>query len=52
MNDALFQIMSALDFGYSITEINYHLFEGGKYPQKVGLKKPLKKKDHTFMNLK
>ena len=38
MNDALMQIMSALDFGYSVTEINYQLFEGGKYPQKVGLK--------------
>ena len=26
MNDALFQIMSALDYGYSITEINYRLY--------------------------
>ena len=48
MNDALFQIMSALDFGYSITEINYHLFEGGKYPQKVGLKNLKTKRPHFY----
>ena len=48
MNDALMQIMSALDFGYSVTEINYQLFEGGKYPQKIGLKNLKTKKPHFY----
>lgn len=51
MNDSLFQIMSALDYGFSITEINYQLFESGKFAQKVGLKN-LKLKDPIFINLK
>ena len=38
MNDALFQILSALDYGFSITELNYQVYEEGKYKDKVGIK--------------
>ena len=48
MNDSLFQIMSALDYGFSITEINYELFENGKYPNKIGLKNLKTKRPHNY----
>lgn len=48
MNDALFQIMSALDYGYSITEINYKLYESGPYANKVGLKNLKTKRPHWY----
>ena len=48
MNDALYQIMSALDYGFSITEINYELFESGKYPQKIGLKNLKTNRPHSY----
>ena len=38
MMDYLLEIMTALDFGYSITEINYKQFETGPHAGKIGLK--------------
>ena len=48
MNDALFQVMSALDYGFSVTEINYELFETGPYQQKIGLKNLKTKRPHFY----
>ncbi|QDP60244.1 MAG: putative portal protein [Prokaryotic dsDNA virus sp.] len=38
MMDYLLEIMTALDYGYSITEINYKQFETGPHAGKIGLK--------------
>ena len=38
MNDALFQILTALDYGFSITEINYELYDAGEHKDRIGLK--------------
>ena len=48
MNDALFQIMTALDFGFSITEINYLQYNDGKYKGKYGLKNLKTKRPHNY----
>jgi phage gp29-like protein len=48
MNDALFQILSALDYGFSITELNYQVYEEGKYKDKVGIKNLKTKKPHHY----
>jgi|TARA_R110000751_G_scaffold68966_1_gene140218 phage gp29-like protein len=37
MIDNVLEIMTALDYGYSITEINYKTFTSGKYDGKIGL---------------
>jgi len=36
--DATLEMMTALDYGYSITEINYKTFESGIHQGKIGLK--------------
>ena len=38
MNDALFQILTALDYGFSVTEINYEQYDMGEHSGKIGLK--------------
>lgn len=38
MNDALFQILTALDYGFSITEINYEMYDIGEFSGKIGIK--------------
>ena len=38
MNDALFQILTALDYGFSITEINYERYDLGEHKDKIGIK--------------
>ena len=35
--DSVLEIMTALDYGYSITEINYKNIESGQYAGKIGL---------------
>ena len=36
--DSVLEIMTALDYGYSITEINYKTFDSGIHEGKIGLK--------------
>lgn len=36
--DSVLEIMTALDYGYSITEINYKTIESGEHKGKIGLK--------------
>tara|TARA_R110002074_G_scaffold102238_4_gene220908 strand:+ start:9860 stop:11818 length:1959 start_codon:yes stop_codon:yes gene_type:complete len=38
MNDALFQILTALDYGFSVTEINYEQYDMGEHSGKIGIK--------------
>ena len=39
MIDNVLEIMTALDYGYSITEINYKTFTSGKYDGKISIPK-------------
>jgi phage gp29-like protein len=48
MNDALFQVLSALDYGFSITELVYQQYEDGKYKDKIGIKSLKTKKPHNY----
>ena len=48
MNDALYQIMTALDYGFSVTEINYLQYADGKYKGKFGLKNLKTKRPHNY----
>tara|TARA_R110000803_G_scaffold49530_2_gene103012 strand:- start:1703 stop:4210 length:2508 start_codon:yes stop_codon:yes gene_type:complete len=36
--DSILEIMTALDYGYSITEINYKTFDTGEHKGRIGLK--------------
>jgi phage gp29-like protein len=48
MNDALFQIMTALDFGFSVTEINYLQYTEGKFKGRYGVKNLKTKRPHNY----
>jgi len=44
----LFEIMSALDYGFSITEIVWKIIENKRYKGKIGLKALKTRKPHNF----
>ena len=48
MNDALYQVLSALDYGFSITELVYQQYEEGKFKDKIGIKSLKTKKPHNY----
>lgn len=46
--DSILQILTALDFGYSITEINFDTFQEGEFAGMVGLKSLKTKYPHYY----
>ena len=48
MTDTVLEIMTALDFGYSISEINYKEFDTGVHRGKIGLKNIKTKQPHYY----
>mgnify|MGYP005813118081 CR=1 FL=1 len=46
--DSLLEILTALDYGYSITEINFKTFEHGEFKGKIGLKNLKTKQPHNY----
>jgi len=48
LDDALLQILTALDYGYSITEIIWGVMEEGQYKGKVGIKALKSKRPHLY----
>lgn len=46
--DGLLEILTALDYGYSITEINFKTFEHGEFKGKIGLKNLKTKQPHNY----
>jgi phage gp29-like protein len=48
LNDFLLQVMTALDYGYSITEIIWTVFDDGPYRGKVGIRALKAKKPHFY----
>ncbi|MAH50655.1 hypothetical protein CMI37_32850 [Candidatus Pacearchaeota archaeon] len=46
--DALLEILTALDYGFSITEINYKTFQAGVHKGKIGLKNLKTKQPHYY----
>tara|TARA_Y100001938_G_C8097470_1_gene439120 strand:- start:2080 stop:4911 length:2832 start_codon:yes stop_codon:yes gene_type:complete len=48
MTDTVLEIMTALDFGYSISEINYKEFDTGIHRGKIGLKNIKTKQPHYY----
>jgi len=47
-DDCLEEILSAVDFGFSVTEILYTVYETGPWAGKVGLRTLKTRKPHTF----
>lgn len=48
INDFLLQVLTALDYGYSITEIVWDIFDSGPYDGKVGIRALKAKKPHYY----
>ena len=46
--DAILEIMTALDYGFSISEINYKPIDSGQFAGKIGLKSIKTKKPHYY----
>ena len=46
--DSILQILTALDFGYSITEINFETFDDGEFEGMIGLKSLKTKYPHYY----
>ena len=46
--DSILEILTALDYGYSISEINYKTFDSGIHNGKIGLKNIKTKKPHYY----
>ena len=46
--DAMLEMMTALDYGFSISEINYRPIESGNFAGKIGLKSIKTKKPHYY----
>jgi phage gp29-like protein len=48
LTDSILEIMTALDYGYSITEINYRTFDQGVFKDKIGIKNLKSKRPHYY----
>ena len=48
LSDNLYEILTALDYGFSITEINYKTFDSGIHQGKIGLKNLKTKRPHHY----
>ena len=48
LTDSILEIMTALDYGFSISEINYKTFDSGVHQGKIGIKNIKTKKPHYY----